>query len=241
MIELLELLNIPYIFAHGEGEYLAVLLNNYNIIDYFLTDDTDTIPAGINNIIKFNKGKIMYLNTDNIYTQLEITKDKFINLCVLMGTDYSVFNIKKNKPQELLDIIKNNDNIDDVYNIFQINKEEFEDVVNIYKNVAITEKCYLLNNLDTINVNVNVNIINNHNLGLFSTILKFYWNDFLDVFNDKKNSTLFKIKTIKHIKNSLINVNNVLIFLNNNIEDMTTDDLKNIEKNLNNINKYRNK
>ena len=33
LLELFDLLNIPYIFSHGEGEYLAVLLNKYNIID----------------------------------------------------------------------------------------------------------------------------------------------------------------------------------------------------------------
>ena len=237
LTELLELFNVPYIFAHGEGEYLAVLLNNYNIIDYFLTDDTDTIPAGINNIIKFTNGKTICLHTDNIYKTLEINKDKFINLCVLMGTDYSYFNIKKNKPCELFDIIKKNDNIEDVYNYFQINKEEFEDVVNIYKNVAITEKCYLLNDLK----DINVNIINNHNLGIFSTILKLYWNEFLDVLNTNKNSTLLKTKIIKNIKNNSINVNNVLIFLNTNTADLSSSELKNIENNLNNLNKYRNK
>jgi hypothetical protein len=52
LLELFELLNIPYMFSHGEGEYLAVLLNKYNIIDFFLTDDTDPIPAGIIKTIK---------------------------------------------------------------------------------------------------------------------------------------------------------------------------------------------
>ena len=172
-----------------------------------------------------------------MYKKLEITKNKFINLCVLMGTDYSCFNIKKYKPCELFDIIKKNDDIEEIYNYFKINKEEFEDVVNIYKNVAITEKCYLLNNL----TNINVNIINNNNLKLHSNILKIYWNDFLEVLNTNKNSTLFKIKIIKHIKNNVININNVLIFLNTHIEDISSNELINIEKNLNNLNKYKNK
>ena len=54
IIELLDILNIPYLFSKGEGEYLAVLLNKYNIIDMFLTDDTDPIPSGINYMIKFH-------------------------------------------------------------------------------------------------------------------------------------------------------------------------------------------
>ena len=43
---------------------------DHDIIDYFLTDDTDTIPAGINNVIKFNAGKITYL-ASNLQKQLE--------------------------------------------------------------------------------------------------------------------------------------------------------------------------
>jgi flap endonuclease-1 len=115
LTRILDLLNIPYIFAHGEGEYLAVLLNNYNIIDYFLTDDTDTIPAGINNIIKFNAGKISYLNTNDIYSKLDINKDQLINLCVLMGTDYSTYNIKKYKPCDLMEMVKTTETIDNIY------------------------------------------------------------------------------------------------------------------------------
>ena len=64
LIELFDLMNIPYIFSYGEGEYLAVLLNNYGIIDFFLTDDTDPIPAGINNIIKFTNNRVLYLNKE---------------------------------------------------------------------------------------------------------------------------------------------------------------------------------
>ena len=67
MLELFDLLNIPYIFSYGEGEYLAVLLNKYNIIDFFLTDDTDPIPAGINKTIKFYNNSVYYLETKLIY------------------------------------------------------------------------------------------------------------------------------------------------------------------------------
>ena len=237
LTELLDLLNIPYIFAHGEGEYLAVLLNNYNIIDYFLTDDTDTIPAGINNIIKFNAGKISYLNTKDIYSKLDINKDQLINLCVLMGTDYSTYNIKKYKPCDLMEMIKTTETIDNIYHFFNIEKEEFENIVNIYKNVSESEKCYLLNDKD----NAKVNIINNHNLGLESKILKNYWNEFINIFQENFNSTTFKVKLIKSIKNSLINRDEVLTFLNSNIEDMSENELKNIEVSLDYMNRFRNR
>ena len=74
LLELFDLLNIPYIFSYGEGEYLAVLLNKYNIIDMFLTDDTDPIPAGINRTIKFYNNSVYYLETKLIYEQLNNKK-----------------------------------------------------------------------------------------------------------------------------------------------------------------------
>ena len=96
VIELLDILNIPYIFSHGEGEYLAVLLNQYNIIDIFLSDDTDPIPAGINHIMKFNNNIVSYLNVKNVLKSLDVTQEQMCDFSILLGTDYASFhhNIK---------------------------------------------------------------------------------------------------------------------------------------------------
>mgnify|MGYP003353403397 CR=1 FL=1 len=59
-------MNIPYIFSHGEGEYLAVLLNKYGIIDMFLSDDTDPLPAGICREIKFFNNGVYSISHENI-------------------------------------------------------------------------------------------------------------------------------------------------------------------------------
>ena len=78
-------------------------------------------------------------------------------------------------------------------------------------------------------------------MGLYSPILKEYWNEMLLVLENNKNSVLFKTKLIRFIKNSVINENDVLSFLNNNIENMSSTELKNIEVSLNYLNKFRNR
>ena len=44
---------------------MAVLLNEYNIIDFFLSDDTDPIASGIKHLIKFNNNMVIYYNIHN--------------------------------------------------------------------------------------------------------------------------------------------------------------------------------
>jgi hypothetical protein len=82
ILELFDLLNIPYIFSAGEGEYLAVLLNNYKIIDLFLTDETDPIPAGIDYLIKFSNNIVMFLDKKTILDKLDITKEQLCDLSI---------------------------------------------------------------------------------------------------------------------------------------------------------------
>ena len=51
-------------------------------------------------------------------------------------------------------------------------------------------------------------------MDLYSPILQLYWKDFLDVFNNNMDSVQFKSKIVKSVKNSIINENAVLSFLN---------------------------
>jgi hypothetical protein len=120
VLELFDLLNIPYIFSYGEGEYLAVLLNKYGIIDFFLTDDTDPIPACINKIIKFYNNNVYYLEINNMLEKLNLTKEQFCDFCILLGSDYNVFNHNL-KPNELYELILKHKNIENIYSNYNPN------------------------------------------------------------------------------------------------------------------------
>ena len=150
LLELLDILNIPYIFSHGEGEYLAVLLNNYNIIDMLLTDDTDPIPAGINRIIKFYNNNVYFLNVTNVFSKFGITNQQLCDFCILLGTDYSGFNHGL-KPTELLEKIKEFKNIETIIKENSINNvkndsiEIVQKIRDIYNNSSQIEKMLLGN------------------------------------------------------------------------------------------------
>lgn len=208
LLELFDLLNIPYIFSYGEGEYLAVLLNKYNIIDFFLTDDTDPIPAGINKSIKFYNNSVYYLETNQIFKKMNLNEKEFCDLCILFGSDYAVFNhgFKINEIYELIikyksieEMIHNNilPHVDNEMLIL-INK-----IRNIYFNSCIYEKNMFLENKDflkfDINSNINTNtkinkdkinneikssinlIIDHSNISYYSNIMLEHWDEFIDV------------------------------------------------------------
>ncbi len=255
LLELFDLLNIPYIFSHGEGEYLAVLLNKYNIIDFFLTDDTDPIPAGIHKTIKFYNDSVYYLETKTIYEKLHLDAKQLCDLCILFGTDYNVFNhgLKPNEIFEIMilhksieEIIKNNaiNNIDND-SLILINK-----IRNIYYNSDEFEKNLFLNNKNILDPNdkyLNKSNIDNHNINLiidhtnisyYSNILLEFWDDFIKIIlleNNEINhldilnkSDEFKYNVCNSINKTKFNIKNIIKYIKNNINDITNTEIDDI-------------
>jgi len=236
LLELFDLLNIPYIFSHGEGEYLAVLLNKYNIIDMFLSDDTDPIPAGINNIIKFYNNNVYYLNTKLIYEKLSITKEQFCDFCILLGSDYATFNHGL-KPHEILNIIKKYETIENICKnnlISCVNLKSLE-LINkiryIYNYSDLNEKNFIINKNHISNVNT---LIDHSNISFYSNIMLEFWDDYILILNEKnankiKNlSNLFKISINNFISKAKFNIKKILFYIKNNIKDISEEEINNI-------------
>lgn len=258
LIDLLDLLNIPYIFSHGEGEYLAVLLNKYNFIDMFLSDDTDPIPAGINKIIKFYSNNVMYLDINNIFNVLEINNEQLCDFSILLGTDYAIFKHGL-KPCEILILIKKYNNIETIMNHLKINNELLNNeqknemlllvnkIRNIYNNSANNEKLLLINPNTKVN-NFNINVISNiNNINLYSNTLLEFWDNFIELLsiNSINNEELIiklsidlKNNIIKFIKNKKINVKKIINFLKNNVSDITYEEIQNATISFNYLNEF---
>jgi hypothetical protein len=242
LLELFNLLNVPYIFAHGEGEYLAVLLNKYNIIDMFLSDDTDPILGGINKIIKFYNNNVYYLDTDTIYDKLSLNKDEFCDYCILLGSDYFIISHGL-KPLELLEIIKKYNSIENIFknniipcltiDIFvMINKIRY-----IYRNSYLIEKNLILGNNFDKQIDINL-LIDHNNLLFYSDIMLELWDDFIKILSlncqDKilEYGSAYKNKIINLISTKKFKINNILKYIKNNISDITNDEINSIKSSL---------
>ena len=257
LLELFDLLNIPYIFSHGEGEYLAVLLNKYNIIDFFLTDDTDPIPAGINKTIKFYNNSVYYLETKLVYEKLSLDKKQFCDLCILFGSDYAVFNHGL-KPNEIYELILTYESIEEIIKnnlIPSLDKNSIqliEKIRNIYNNSDELEKKLFLENKNFFNSNDNLNLINNKvdnnpninllidhsNMSYYSNILLEFWDDYINILSINNNSSnennimnksiKFKYNISNCINKNKFNIKNIIKFIKNNINDITDSEIENI-------------
>ena len=242
ILELLDLFNIPYIFSAGEGEYLAVLLNNYKIIDLFLTDDTDPIPAGIDYLIKFSNNIVMFLDKKIILEKLELTKEQLCDLSILLGSDYSDINYSKTilKPDEIYELIKKYDNIENIYNnIFNLN---YEDKVHFFNTITKIREIYNKSPqyekkliIEPDSIIDNYNIISMHkNIDYFSNVMLEYWDELINILKndyDEKKVNNYKINIINFINLKKINIKNIIKFLKFNINDITTDEITNIISN----------
>jgi len=255
IVELLDILNIPYLFSKGEGEYLAVLLNKYNIIDMFLSDDTDPIPSGINYMIKFHLNNVMYLDSIDIYNKLGLTKEQLCDFSILLGSDYATF-IHGLNPDELYKLIKKYNNIETILNDtnIKISNQELDEerkisminlvtkLRNIYVNSPENEKKLFINpNSIITNYNIISNTANNlDNINLLSNTVLEFSDSFIkilsyDIDNNshtdhiKRESNELKENIIKYIKSKKFNIKNIINFLKENINDITTEELSNIK------------
>jgi hypothetical protein len=244
LIELLDLLNIPYIFSYGEGEYLGVLLNKYNIIDMLLTDDTDPIPGGIDKIIKFYNNNVYYLDINNIFNKFNITYKQLCDFCILLGSDYGTFN-HGFKTHELMDLITKYNDIETLIDknlISNIDIDQINKIRNIYFNSYLNEKNLFINNSYNNNFNNSGikyhKIIDHDNYNNYSNAMLEYWDEYLEIYNydslnpnDKeiilKKSNIFKININNFVRNKKFNIKNIIKFLKNNINDISKTEIDN--------------
>ena len=88
---LFDLLNIKYIQAQGEADLLCSKLCSTNIVDFIISEDMDLLTSGTKLLVRdFNiyNNKITVYNLSKILEQLNITYEKWVELCIMLGCDY---------------------------------------------------------------------------------------------------------------------------------------------------------
>ena len=89
VMELLKSLGIPFFESFGEAEETCAMLQKRNIVDYILTEDTDSLVFGGSNIIFSTRSGYELVKLPDVLSGLGLSMDSFIDLCILCGCDYT--------------------------------------------------------------------------------------------------------------------------------------------------------
>lgn len=108
VMKLLKSIGIPFLIATSEAEEYCAFLQKNKYVDYILTEDTDSLTFGGNNIlfnVPKNKHNFYLCNLNLTLEGLKLNYNQFIDFCILCGCDYTC-TISKIGPVTALNIIK---------------------------------------------------------------------------------------------------------------------------------------
>jgi len=150
----LNCLNIPYLMAPKgfESEQICALLSKYNVVDYVITNDYDTLLFGAKNIVKSYTDRKLKKKIIMLYELKKILHDHDINECelamigIILGCDFykdinKLFKgigpktvIKRIRDQNIINIFETNEDINEKLHYFISYEKMFNyDSVNILK------------------------------------------------------------------------------------------------------------
>jgi flap endonuclease-1 len=87
-----ELLGIPVIRENEEADFILAKLSAANKIDYILSDDSDVLAFGAKKVLKnfcIKEEKCELYEMDSILATLGVSMQKFVDICILCGCDYT--------------------------------------------------------------------------------------------------------------------------------------------------------
>ena len=88
--EIAQLLGVPSFYAKEEADSQCAYLSRNNLVDYVATEDMDLLTFGTNKIIRnFMKNNMHIINLGQILTDSSLTMNEFIDICILLGCDYT--------------------------------------------------------------------------------------------------------------------------------------------------------
>lgn len=83
---------IPYIDSEWEAEAACSRLSSLGVVQGVITDDTDVFAYGATNMIykiNFEDLSCIEIHSEDILHGLGMTKEEFLDFCILLGTDYN--------------------------------------------------------------------------------------------------------------------------------------------------------
>ena len=113
--EILRVMGIPYIEAPEEADAQCVYLVRKGICDGVGSEDMDMLTFGANKLYRNinSRGKIVEYDLETILDELELSRDQFIDMCILLGCDYCP-TIEGIGMKRAYDLIKKHGMIEDI-------------------------------------------------------------------------------------------------------------------------------
>jgi flap endonuclease-1 len=90
--KLLTLMGVKVIQAPSEAEAEIAVLTQTGVLDAIATHDTDALTLGSKRMIKgldTAAKNIVVIDHDELLSELKLTRGQFVDLCILLGSDYS--------------------------------------------------------------------------------------------------------------------------------------------------------
>ena len=113
---LFNLLGIKYIVADSEADILCCELLKNKIVDCCLSEDMDFLTHGCSKLLKnynYRDNTVKVYILPIILKELDLSYDKFVDVCILCGSDYTS-NIRGIGPISALKYIKKYDSIENI-------------------------------------------------------------------------------------------------------------------------------
>lgn len=90
VVEIIQLLGVPCILAPEEADSQCAYLSRNDLVDYVASEDMDLLTFGTKTTIRnFLKKNMFSVTLDDILIEGQISMDQFIDLCILLGCDYT--------------------------------------------------------------------------------------------------------------------------------------------------------
>ncbi|KAF5403556.1 Flap structure-specific endonuclease 1 [Paragonimus heterotremus] len=117
--QLLKLMGVPHINAPGEAEAQCAVLAKSGKVYAVGTEDMDALAFGAPVLLRhltFSEARklpIQEFNLSSVLAGLDISMDKFVDLCILLGCDY-VDTIRGIGPKKAVELLRKYDTIDGI-------------------------------------------------------------------------------------------------------------------------------
>lgn len=93
--KLLNIINVQFIESEYEADYTIAKMYKLGLIDGCITDDMDLHLLGCHRVFTFEKNTIKsVIEYNHIYNNINLSKEQYSDLCLLLGTDYHKKKIK---------------------------------------------------------------------------------------------------------------------------------------------------